>query len=131
MVLKTESDLSVRSVRPPAGHCSGSVQSLDQMETKPRLDCLNRQSNRWTGRTSRFWVNQRVQMILIFFFCFPNAPFQSPYSNFQNEFYIYYYAKIFMNIQTLTCYVFILSNYLSVVDLWLTFVLFVMDNVLS
>ena len=36
-----------------------------------------------------------------------------------------------MNIQTLTCYAFILSNYLSVVDLWLTFVLFVMDNVLS
>ena len=52
-------------------------------------------------------------------FGFPNAHSQSPYSNFQNEwrheFYIYYYAKNFMNIQTLTCYIFILSNYLSVV----------------
>ena len=42
-------------------------------------------------------------------FSFPNAHFESPYPNFQNEwrheFYIYQYEKFFMNTQILTCYI--------------------------
>ena len=67
MVLKTGPD---RPVRSPAGHRSGSVRSLDRMETEPGLDRLNRRSNRWTGRTGRFWGKKPVQMILIFFLVF-------------------------------------------------------------
>ena len=64
MVLKTGPD---RPVRSPAGHRSGSVWSLDRMETEPKLDRLNRRSNRWTGR---FWGKKPVQMIWIFFLVF-------------------------------------------------------------
>ena len=60
MVLKTG---PVRPVGLSADHRFGSVQSLDQMETKPRLDRLNRRSNRCTGR---FRGNQSVQMIFFF-----------------------------------------------------------------
>ena len=64
MVLKTGSDQPVRPVGPPTGHHSGSVRSLDRMETEPGLDRLNRRSNRWTGR---FWGKKPVQIILNFF----------------------------------------------------------------
>ena len=46
MVLKTGPDWPVQSVGPPAGHRTGSVRSLDRMETEPGLDRLNRRSNR-------------------------------------------------------------------------------------
>ena len=67
-----------------------SFRSLDQMETEPGLDRLNRRSNRWTGR---FWGKKTGSNYFKFFFGFPNAHFQYPYSNFQNKwrhkFYIY------------------------------------------
>ena len=70
MVLKTGPDRPVRPVGPPIGHRSGSVRSLDRMETESGLDRLNRRSNQWIGRTGRFWGKKPVQIILIFFLVF-------------------------------------------------------------
>ena len=92
MVLKTGPDRPVRPVGPPTGHRSGSVWSSfrfgpvirpdgDRTEIgplEPAVQLVNRTN--WPvlrEKTSSNYFN--------FFFGFPNAHFQSPYSNFQNK----------------------------------------------